>query len=60
MKITALDIDRFGIWQGLSVSSLSDQVNVFYGPNEAGKTTIMQFIRAILYGFGDEKFRYVA
>ncbi len=53
MKITDLKIDGFGIWNRLQLSELSDQLIVLYGPNEAGKTTLMQFIRALLYGFDD-------
>jgi len=26
-------------------------LNVIYGPNEAGKTTLMRFVRSVLYGF---------
>ena len=52
MKISGLQIDRFGIWSGVRFDGLADGVNVFYGPNEAGKTTLMQFIRMVLYGFG--------
>lgn len=59
MKITSLDIERFGIWSGLHVRKLSEGLNVFYGPNEAGKTTLMQFVRAMLYGFDGERMRYV-
>jgi len=59
VKITAWDIDRFGLWKELSASGLSDGLTVFYGPNEAGKTTLMQFVRAMLYGFGGERRRYV-
>lgn len=59
MKITSLDIDRFGIWNELHIAKLSEGLNVFYGPNEAGKTTLMQFVRAILYGFEGERLRYV-
>ena len=51
MKITDLHIDGFGIWSGLSVDELSDKVTVIYGPNEAGKTTLLQYLRSILYGF---------
>jgi len=60
VKITAWDIDRFGLWEKLSASDLSERLNVFYGPNEAGKTTLMQFVRAMLYGFGGERRRYVS
>ena len=29
---------------------LSPEITAFYGPNEAGKTTLMQFLRSVLYG----------
>ncbi|TWU08196.1 AAA family ATPase [Stieleria varia] len=51
MKVKDIQIDGFGVWTGLSVDSLSDGMTLFYGPNEAGKTTLMQFIRAMFYGF---------
>lgn len=55
MKLTDLKVDGFGIWSGISVNQLSDQLTVFYGPNEAGKTTLLQFIRTVLYGFAPER-----
>lgn len=51
MRISEIHVDGFGAWKDLSLGSLSDGVTVFYGPNEAGKTTLMQFIRTVLYGF---------
>src|SRR3712207_1362941 len=51
MNITELEIEGFGVWSGLRLGDLTPEVNVFYGPNEAGKTTLMQFVRAVLYGF---------
>ena len=30
-----------------------------YGPNEAGKTTLLQFVRSMLYGFSAERQRYL-
>ena len=60
MRITSLKIERFGVWEGLSLPKVSRGINVFYGPNEAGKTTLMQFIRACLYGGADEeRARYI-
>src|SRR5687768_11960945 len=50
MKITDLKIDGFGVWHDLSLRGLSPELTVFYGPNEAGKSTLMQFMRSILYG----------
>jgi uncharacterized protein YhaN len=31
---------------------------VLYGPNEAGKTTLLQFIRSMFYGFTDSRRQY--
>ncbi len=59
MKITALQVDGYGIWKELALDDLSDGLNVFYGPNEAGKTTLMQFVRSVLYGFSAERRRYL-
>ena len=55
MKITDLQIDGFGVWKGLTVDKLSDNMTVFCGYNEAGKTTMMQFCRAMMFGFSPER-----
>ncbi|MEM9588202.1 MAG: AAA family ATPase [Planctomycetota bacterium] len=55
MKIKDIQIDGFGVWTGLSVESMNESMTLFYGPNEAGKTTLMQFLRAMLYGFTPER-----
>lgn len=57
MKLTDLGIDGFGVWTQLEVRDFSPTLNVFYGPNEAGKTTLLEFIRAVLYGFTPERRR---
>ena len=59
MRITALEVDGFGVWTGLKLEGLSEGLNVFYGPNEAGKTTLMQFVRSVLYGFSADRRRYL-
>jgi uncharacterized protein YhaN len=51
MKFTQLDVSGFGVWSGLELQSLSPQLTVIYGPNEAGKTTILECLRGVLYGF---------
>ena len=58
MKINGLEIDGYGIWTGLKLEGLCDGLNVLYGPNEAGKTTLLQFIRSVLYGFSPARRRY--
>ena len=55
MKITDLQVDGFGVWKGLTVESLSDEITVFCGYNEAGKTTLMQFVRSMMFGFAPDR-----
>ena len=58
MKVTDLEVDGFGVWSGLQLAELSDQVNVFYGPNEAGKTTLLQFVHRFCLAFRPSTARY--
>ena len=55
MKITDFQIDSFGVWKGLTVDKLSDNMTLFCGYNEAGKTTMMQFCRAMMFGFSKDR-----
>jgi uncharacterized protein YhaN len=55
VKITDLQVDGFGVWKGLTVESLSDEITVFCGYNEAGKTTLMQFVRSMMFGFSSDR-----
>ena len=60
MRIKYIQIDGFGVWKGLKIEELPEGVTVFFGPNEAGKTTVMQFVRTVLYGFsGERRARYL-
>jgi uncharacterized protein YhaN len=59
MKITDLEVEGYGVWSGLRIEKLSDAINVLYGPNEAGKTTLLQFIRSMLYGFSPQRRQYL-
>jgi len=51
VRLTAIHIDGFGIFHDLDVVDLSPGLNVFLGDNESGKTTLLAFIRTILFGF---------
>lgn len=51
MKITELQVERFGVWSDLTLPLNSGSTSIFYGPNEAGKSTLMRFIRSMLFGF---------
>lgn len=51
MQIHEIHIDGFGIFTDKHATGLTSGVNVIYGPNEFGKTTLLDFIRRILFGF---------
>ena len=51
MIFRRLHIDGFGVWRDLDLDDLSPGLNVFLAPNEGGKSTLMAFIRAVLFGF---------
>lgn len=59
MNILELEVDGFGVWNNLRLDGLSDQLTVLYGRNEAGKSTLLAFVRAMLYGFGNHGQRYL-
>ncbi len=56
MRIGGWHIDGFGIFHDFEVS-LSDGLTVFLGPNEAGKSTLLGFLRAALFGFPSRRSR---
>jgi uncharacterized protein YhaN len=51
MKIENIHIDGFGVWSDRSWGALDPGLNIFHGPNETGKSTMMAFVRSILFGF---------
>jgi uncharacterized protein YhaN len=44
-------VGNFGVWRDRTLPPLGPGLNLLYGPNEAGKTTLLQFLRAMLFGF---------
>ena len=50
MKINKIEIYGFGKWNNV-IFDLKQDLQVFYGLNEAGKSTLRQFIYSILFGF---------
>jgi uncharacterized protein YhaN len=51
VRLAAIHIDGFGIFHELDVVRLSPGLNVFLGDNESGKTTLLAFLRTVLFGF---------
>ncbi|MDR4945845.1 ATP-binding protein [Neobacillus cucumis] len=50
MKILEIYIYGYGQLENVTINSLAD-FQVFYGENEAGKSTLMAFIHGVLFGF---------
>ncbi|RAP78009.1 AAA family ATPase [Paenibacillus montanisoli] len=53
MKLNGLQVEGFGKLSGLECR-LDAPVTVIFGSNEAGKSTLLAFIRAMLYGFANK------
>ena len=51
MKITELNISEFGCIKNKKIT-LDGSMNVIYGENESGKSTLLLFIKFMLYGLG--------
>lgn len=51
MKIRQLHINRFGHFNECDLVFPGDGLQVIYGPNEAGKTTLLEFLRGLLFDF---------
>src|SRR5690554_7710175 len=51
MKIDKLYIDGFGVFHDKNIQGFSKKINVLYGPNEAGKSTLLDFIRFTLFEY---------
>ncbi len=57
MRIRELYIDGFGRFAGRQFGPLERPVTVFFGPNEAGKSTLLEFLRRMMYGYPDGRSR---
>lgn len=51
MRIREFTINRFGSLAGQHVPRLADGITIILGDNEAGKSTCLNFFRAMLFGF---------
>jgi uncharacterized protein YhaN len=51
MRITGWAVDGFGRFHRDQVADLPGGLVIVHGPNEAGKTTLMDFFRGMLFGF---------
>jgi uncharacterized protein YhaN len=54
MRIRTIHIEQFGACRDQDVSVVQRGMTVLYGPNEAGKSTVMRCVRRLLFGFRPE------
>ncbi len=57
MRIRSIRIDGFGKFSGFERGPFERPVTIFRGANEAGKSTLLAFIRRVLFGFPDRRSR---
>lgn len=58
MKFKEINLSSFGKFEDKEIR-FSDGINVIYGKNEAGKSTLSAALRFVLYGFSSQKTRSV-
>ena len=57
MIIKNINIDGFGVFNDFSLDELDEGVNVIMGDNEAGKSTLLKFLRFTLFGYPTRKYK---
>lgn len=51
MRLLEIQVENFGVFHGTSVSLGDGRFHLICGPNEAGKSTLLQLMRELLFGF---------
>jgi len=51
MHIETITIERSGALVGVTIEDLGPGVQVLHGTNETGKTSLLEFVRAMFFGF---------
>ncbi|MCS3924137.1 AAA family ATPase [Methanosalsum natronophilum] len=55
MRIENININGFGKFNSYRAEGITSNCVLFYGPNEAGKSTLLEFIRIMFFGFSKVK-----
>ncbi|MGH2427632.1 MAG: AAA family ATPase [Candidatus Limnocylindria bacterium] len=55
MRIECISVDGFGVWHDTRIEP-DPGLTVVLGPNEAGKTTLLAFVRSMLFGFETNRY----
>lgn len=51
MRLHQIEIENFGVFRGSCINFGDGRFHLICGPNEAGKSTLLQLIRELLFGF---------
>ena len=51
MRLRGWHVEGFGLLRDFQVGDLSGGLTIVFGPNEAGKTSLLAFIRGVLFGY---------
>ena len=57
LRLSQLTLAGEGAWPDLNVENLSPELNVFYGPPRAGKSSIAQLVGHLMYGTTESPWR---
>lgn len=57
MKITELQLEKYGIYKDILWKPAVNELNVIMGANESGKTTLLRFIRDMIFGYNRGKWQ---
>ena len=55
MRLCGWHVEGFGLLHDFRVEDLADGLTIVYGPNESGKTSLLAFIRGVLFGYPDRR-----
>jgi uncharacterized protein YhaN len=55
MKIRRLDLIAYGPFQNEQLKFETDNLQLIFGPNEAGKSTVLRALQAVLYGMTEKR-----
>ena len=55
MRIQGWQVEGFGAFRDFLVKDIGPGLVVLHGPNEAGKSTLLAFLRSVLFGFPDRR-----
>ena len=55
MRLRGWHVEGFGLLHDFRVEDLADGLTIVFGPNEAGKTSLLAFIRGVLFGYPDRR-----